>query len=117
MYSIIKRIRCIIITIVITAVITYFCISATNGYFNLVSLLWSDKYGASISSPNNHDIIINVYKSKTWWKVRIPCYSEKIKSDDAIKNNISKWYISKITESKVTLQTINGVMVFQHNCR
>lgn len=116
MRSIIKRNRYMIITIVITAVITYFCISATNGYFNLVSLLWSDKYGASISSPNNHDIIINVYKSKAWWTVRIPCYSEKIKSDDSIKKNLSKWYIYKVTETNVKLQAVDGIMVIQHNC-
>lgn len=85
MHSIIKRNRCKIITIVITADITYSCISATNAYFNLVSLLWSEKYGASISSPNNRDIIINVYKSKAWWAVRIPCYNKEIKFDDSIK--------------------------------
>lgn len=117
MYSIIKRNRCVIITLAITIVITYFCTSVTNGYFNLVSLLWSKEYGASISSPNNHDIIINVYKSKMWWTVRVPCYSKKIKLDDSIKNDLSNWYVYKITESNVTLQTTNGIMVMQHNCK
>jgi len=110
----------IIIPMIITFVVSFFCISTINRYLSIVSFQWNGQYGAALYSKKEdkeNTMILSVYNNRTWLIINNHCYTKKFEPTINIEKNLNKLNILEINNHDVKLEINNYTETIQHQCK